>query len=223
MIIRAGQRAPTSCGVQFYSFIEIDNVRKRRAIFDLAGRNRALESAPTWIFVCCDAARPSMMLESLKVDCHLGVVTRLMHGLIDASLAGENMVVAAETLGLGSVFTIYHWRALGEISRLLNLPVGVLPILLLCIGYPDEAPPLRPRWSTNIVHHKNRYRLPTQKSMLSDYVKSNRLLTRMRYFSGDVGDLAQHWQKKFATKQMVIREKQLRTELRRLGFLPSKL
>lgn len=219
----AGQRAPTSCGVQFYSFIEVDDMRKRREIVELIGRNRALESAPTWIFVCCDAARPTMMFEVLKIDCYLGDVTRLIHSLIDASLAAENMIVAAESLGLGSVFTIYHWKALGEISRLLSLPVGVFPILLLCIGYPDETPPLRPRWSTNIVHHRNKYRLPTREAMLRDYARSNQSLARMDYFIGDVCNLAQHWQKKFLKKQMVVREKKLRMELQRLGFLPRKL
>jgi len=223
VMIRAGQRAPTSCGTQFYSLIEISDVRKRKAIIKITGRNRALESAPVWVFVCCDAVRPAMMFEMLKIDCHLGELTRLIHGLIDASLAAQNMVIAAESLGLSSVFTIYHWKALGEISRLLRLPAGVLPVLLLCIGYPDEKPPLRPRLSTGTIHHENRYRLPTRQMLLRDYVKSNRSLVRMSYFGGDVRDLAQHWHRKFRTEEMVSREKKLRMELRRLGFLPNKL
>ncbi|MEM3004763.1 MAG: nitroreductase family protein, partial [Candidatus Bathyarchaeia archaeon] len=150
LVVKAGQRAPTSCGAQFYSLIEIDDARKRKAIIKMTGRNRALESAPVWIFVCSDAARTTMMFRTLRIDCRLGELTRLIHSLIDASLAAENMVTAAESLGLGSVFTIYHWRALGEISKLLGLPEGVLPILLLCIGHPDERPPLRPRLSTRI-------------------------------------------------------------------------
>jgi nitroreductase len=222
-IVKAGQRAPTSCGIQFYSFIEVSDRRKRRLINNLVSENQVLESAPIWVFVCCDVARPLKMFETLKIDCYLGEVTRLVHSLIDASLAAQNMVMAAESLGLGSVITIYHWKVLREVSELLHLPRNVLPLLLLCIGYPAEKPPLRPRWSTYMVLHKNRYRLPDQKTMLRNYGESNRSLVNMNYFKGDATSLAEHWQRKFLTKEMILREKKLRIELRKLGFLPKKM
>ncbi|MBS7623409.1 nitroreductase family protein, partial [Candidatus Bathyarchaeota archaeon] len=202
---------------------EVNDFRKRKAIIKTTGRNRALESAPVWIFVCCDAARAAMMFRTLRIDCRLGELTRLIHSLIDASLAAENMVTAAESVGLGSVFTIYHWKALGEVSKLLGLPVGVLPILLLCIGHPDEKPPLRPRLSTSIIHHRNRYRLPTRQVLLREYGKSNRSLVQMGYFAGGVKDLAEHWKRKFRSEEMASKEKRIRMELQRLGFLPIKL
>ncbi len=222
-IINAGQRAPTSCGTQFYSFIEVRSMTKRRAITELVGENQALESAPIWLFVCCDAARPMKIFEMLNIDCHLGEVTRLVHSLIDASLAAQNIVIASEALGLASVFTIYHWMALGEIAGLLRLPDNVLPLLLLCIGYPAEKPPLRPRWGTEIVFHVNRYGLPAKETMLRHYSKSNTSLVRMGYFSKGVESLAQHWQRKFLTNDMILRERKLRRELKKLGFLPKTL
>jgi nitroreductase len=222
-IIAAGQRAPTSCGTQFYSFIEVRSMAKRKAITELVGENQALESAPIWLFVCCDAARPMKIFEMLRLDCHLGEVTRLVHSVIDASLAAQNIVIAAESLGFASVFTIYHWKALGEIAKLLHLPRNVLPLLLLCIGYPAEKPPLRPRWRTEIVLHEDRYRLPAKEIMLKDYSKSNMSLVRMGYFDTGVESLAQHWQRIFLTKEMISREKKLRTELKKLGFLPKTL
>ncbi|MBS7623724.1 nitroreductase family protein, partial [Candidatus Bathyarchaeota archaeon] len=42
VVIKAGQRAPTSCGAQFYSLIEVNDFRKRKAIIKTTGRNRAL-------------------------------------------------------------------------------------------------------------------------------------------------------------------------------------
>jgi len=222
-ILRAGQRAPTSCGTQSYSFIEVRSMTKRIAITELVGETQALQSAPIWLFVCCDAARPMKIFETLKIDCHLGEVTRLVHSLIDTSLAAENIVIASESLGLASVFTIYHWKVLGEIAGLLHLPANVLPLLLLCIGYPAEKPPLRPRWRTEIVFHVDRYRLPAKGTILRQYNKSNTSLVRMGYFSKGVETLAQHWQRKFSTKDMILRERKLRRELKRLGFLPETL
>lgn len=223
LIVRAGQRAPTSCGAQFYSFIEIKDLKKRRAIIALLGKNQTLESASVWIFICCDVARPLKLFEALNTDCYLGEVTGLLHSVIDASLAAQNMVVAAENLGLGSVFTIYHWKALTEISKLLNLPSRTLPLLLLCIGYPDEKPPLRPRWKIDIVLHSNRYIPPTVKTMLSDYRRANQILVNMKYFRRDVGSLSENWERKFASREMILREKKLRMEMQKLGFLPKRL
>jgi len=223
IIARAGQRAPTSCGTQFYSFIEIRDARKRRAIISLLGRNQTLESAPVWVFICCDVARPLTMFKALKLDCHLGEVTGLLHSVVDASLSAQNMVTAAENLGLGSVFTIYHWKALREISRLLKLPNRTLPLLLLCIGYPDERPPLRPRWDLDLVLHKNEYASPTKKAILSNYRRANRTLVQMKYFRPDIQSLDENWQRKFATEEMTLREKKLRMELQRRGFLPKRI
>lgn len=222
-IARAGQRAPTSCGTQFYSFVEIRDGRKRRAILTHLDNNQTLESAPVWIFICGDIARPLAMFKALDVDCHLGEVTGLLHSVIDASLAAQNMVTAAENYGLGSVFTIYHWKALGEVSKLLKLPNRTLPLLLLCIGYPDERPPPRPRWDLDLVMHKNEYASPTKKTMLTNYRRANRTLVQMKYFRPDIQSLDEHWQRKFATEEMVLREKKLRMELQRRGFLPKRI
>ena len=222
-IVKAGQRAPTSCGTQFYSFILVNDTRERREILNLVTENRVLQSAPIWIFVCSDVARPLKMFKSLRLDCYLGEVTGLIDSVIDASLAAENMVIAAESLGLNSVFTIYHWKAIQEISRLLSLPRNVLPLLLLCIGYSAEKSTVRPRWNTNVVMHKNRYRMPAKGRLLWNYRRSNKTLVNMGYFSKGVGSLAENWQRKFASKEMMLREKKLRRELRNMGFLPNRL
>lgn len=223
IILEAGQRAPTSCGIQFYSYIQVNSQRKRKMILDLVKENKALETAPLWVFICCDAARPLKMFEHLQIDSYLGESTKLLHSLIDASLSAQNIVIAAESLGLSSVFTIYHWRALEQISKLLDLPMNVLPLLLLCIGYPKEKPPLRPRRSGRIIWHKNKYIMPKKETILRDYNRANIELKCMKYFSENVDGLAHHWEKKFTRNEMVLREKNLRSVLQKHGFLPKNV
>jgi nitroreductase len=201
IILEAGQRAPTSCGIQFYSYIQVNSQRKRKMILDLVKENKALETAPLWVFICCDAARPLKMFEHLQIDSYLGESTKLLHSLIDASLSAQNIVITAELLGLSSVFTIYHWGALEQISKLLALPMNVLPLLLLCIGYAKEKPPLRPRRSGRIIWHKNKYIMPKKKTLLKDYDRANRALKRTKYFDENVDGLAHHWEKKFTRNE----------------------
>ena len=63
--------------------------------------------------------------------------------VIDTSLACENFLLAAASLGLGAVWTALYPEADREASarRILGIPDSVIPLAFIPIGYPaDEAP-----------------------------------------------------------------------------------
>ncbi len=219
-LIEAGQRAPSNCGVQPYSVIIVDDDKKREHIFDAVGRQECMEEAPVWIIVCCDWARPLKLFEMLEVDTEFGQIYKLVNGIIDATLVAENIVTAAEIMGLASVFVGSLWKSLERVAQILQLPANVLPILLLCIGYPSESPPKRPRWPLNAVMHENRYTMPDERMMLNYYREANRALLEMNYFKKDVHSWAEHWSRKFKKKDMMLWEANLRDQLKKMGFLP---
>jgi len=218
-LVEAGQRAPSNCGVQPYSLIVVDDVEKRELIFDAIGRQGCMEEAPVWIIICCDWARPLKLFEMLEVDTELGQTCRLVLGIIDATLVAENIVTAAEIMGLGSVFVGSVWTSPRRVAQILRLPADVLPILLLCIGYPSESPPKRPRWPLKAVMHENKYIMPDERMMRNYYREANRTLLKMNYFKKDVHSWAEHWSRKFKKKDMVLWEKNLREELKKMDFL----
>ncbi len=81
----------------------------------------------------------------------------LLLGIQDASLMAENMVIAAESLGLGSCFlgnTPYRSQ---EIVKEYKLPMGVFPLVQLVMGYPAEDPPSRPRYPLDFVLFEDKY------------------------------------------------------------------
>ena len=170
-IVLAGQRAPTACKVEAYSFILISDHQKREEIMDAAvghgSTRRFMMEAPVWIMICTDYARHIKLSEKLGIDAKFETVSKLVLGLIDASLAAENMTMAAEALGLGSCFVGSIWTAMQRISEILEVPKNVLPFLLLCIGYPDETPPEIARWPLEAVLHENTYKFPTDETMLA--------------------------------------------------------
>ena len=72
-------------------------------------------------------------------------------GLIDAGLMGENMILAAQSLGLGTcclggpVRFLQSSEACKPYLAQLNLPEGYEICYILAVGYPDESPEARPR------------------------------------------------------------------------------
>ena len=59
--------------------------------------------------------------------------------LVDAVIAAQNAVIAAEGLGLSSVYLGDIMEHYEDRAEVLGCPPGVVPVLSLCIGYAAEA------------------------------------------------------------------------------------
>ncbi|MFB0569510.1 MAG: nitroreductase family protein [Nitrososphaeria archaeon] len=171
LMVENGQRAPTYCSFQAYSFILVKDEEKKKAIAQMHAEEAVLD-ASIWVVICADLNRLEKTLDILGHDHALkrnSFTAGKVLSIFDAALAAENMVLTAESLGLGSVFLSIVEEA-AEVSRILRLPRGVLPIALLCIGEPDERPPRRPRLPLEVVLHTDEYR-ETSKEELFSYLK----------------------------------------------------
>ena len=79
------------------------------------------------------------------------VATQNGLGQVDAGLMGENMMLAAKSLGLGTcclggpVRFLQTSDACKSYLAKLNLPEGYEICYILAVGYPDEAPDAKPR------------------------------------------------------------------------------
>jgi hypothetical protein len=207
--------------MQTYSFVLVTDSNLRKEVFKAVGRQKCMEQAPTWIIVCADMARQLELFKLLKVKARFGPLGKFVPSVIDAALAAQNMVLAAESLGLGTVFIGSIWNAMKKVAEILKVPKDVLPVIILCVGYPDEAPPKRPRWPLRAVLHENRYVMPSENVMKEYYAKANKELAEMNYFSKGVKNWAQHWQRKFDPAGVKEWEEILRKDLQETGFLPA--
>jgi hypothetical protein len=85
----------------------------------------------------------------------------------DAVIALHNVVVAAESLGLGG---LYIGMILSQdIQESLDVPEYVLPAGLVTLGYADEQPDLQPRLPLEAVVHRNQYKKPTDDEVRASY------------------------------------------------------
>jgi nitroreductase len=159
-IVDVGQRAPSACNLQTYTIVWVRDAQKKRQVWDACDVPKGIRGAPVVFVICADVRRLARVLDYSGSDHCLrhgyGVQLKIM-SVVDASLMAENMVMAAECLGLGSVF-IGSALANSEVIGVLKLPKGVLPLTLLCVGYADEAPPVRPRWALSSMMLVDQYR-----------------------------------------------------------------
>ncbi|MFX1474978.1 MAG: nitroreductase family protein [Promethearchaeota archaeon] len=70
-------------------------------------------------------------------------------GVQDVSLVVENLILAAEALGLGSVLLGNAPLNADLLCQVLKIPKRVYPVVGLCLGYPDptEETEIRPRFA----------------------------------------------------------------------------
>jgi nitroreductase len=141
-VVRAGQQAPFAsqlCSVLLS--------RKKGVPF----------GAPLLFTICVDLHR----MELIMSRCNWHVVTNdlsmLFFGIQDASLMAENMVIAAEGLGMGSCFLGAAPYNADKIARKYKLPPRVFPLVQLVMGYPAENPPTRPRYPLSFSLFEDEY------------------------------------------------------------------
>ena len=72
----------------------------------------------------------------------------------------QNVLLVAESLGLGGVYIGALRNDIAAVAELVGLPAHCLPLVGLCLGYPAQNPPVKPRLPQEVVLHENRYREP---------------------------------------------------------------
>jgi len=162
LILRAGVRAATAGNLQHYSLIVVDDVEKKRALND-----DPLVENSTMIVAVVDIYRLKRWFESNGAPFYFNQVCNLLIGFWDAIVALQNVVIAAESLGLG---TVYLGEVLSrDLAQILGTPKCVFPAGLVAVGYPDETPDLRPRLPLEAVAHRNSYHVPSDDEMMAFY------------------------------------------------------
>ena len=102
--------------------------------------------APLYFIVCVDSHRFELIMRQRGWQVASNDLSLLLLGIQDATLLAENMVIAAESLGMGSCFLGAIPYQSRSIIKEYSLPPRVFPLVGLTIGYPAEDPPVRPRY-----------------------------------------------------------------------------
>ncbi|MFN2143758.1 MAG: nitroreductase family protein [Anaerolineales bacterium] len=113
--------------------------------------------APLLFIVCVDSHKWERIMAVRNWEMTCDDTLLLLLGLQDAALMAENMVIAAESLGMGSCFLGGVPFRSKSIIRDFKLPSRVFPMVGLTMGYPAENPPPRPRYPLEFVLFEDQY------------------------------------------------------------------
>lgn len=170
-IYKAIQNTPTSYNGQQFSVVSITDQDLKLQLYELIGQKQIKTSAVFMVF-CVDFYKLQQIAQATGTDFprFQDTMDGFMVGVIDAALAMQNAVVAAEALGLGSCCIGYtRTAAPAELAKILRLPEGVCVICGLSLGYPSEQPDLKPKLPLPLVIHENHYRTDDIKPELLAY------------------------------------------------------
>lgn len=133
-IVRAGQQAPFA--------MQLGDM-----ILDRGPKN--MMDAPLQFTICYDVHRMGLIAQKRGWNIEIDDLQLLIFGVQDAAYMAQNMVIAAESLGLGSCYIGMTPFIAPGIKKKYNLPDRVFPVVGLVMGYPDEWEdqfPPRPRY-----------------------------------------------------------------------------
>lgn len=163
-LVDAGRKASTSGTTQMYSFVWIREQSVRERIHELCDHGTVqIEEASHFLLVCIDLRRIRKLLEHRDRDYRITPTMGLLEGAIDASMAANATMVAAESRGYGVCPIGNILNNLSGVAETVELPAGVLPIFGLCIGVPrqGEATENAPRLPLDAVLHDGEYSDPS--------------------------------------------------------------
>ena len=141
-VVRAGQQAPFAA--QLYSVLLN---RKKRNPF----------GAPLLFTICVDMHKLELIMARRGWKTVSNNLSMLFFGIQDAAYMAENMVMAAENLGMGSCFLGMTPYYATRIRKAYHLPLRVFPLVELVMGYPAEEFPPRPRYPLEYTLFEDRY------------------------------------------------------------------
>ncbi len=132
-LLKAGFHAPSAMNQRPWHFI----VLKGEKLADvLAGSPNTPKGSPLAIVVCVDES-----LERFK-----GL------GDSDAAAATQNILLAAESLGLGAVWSAVLPDSVPHYRKTLNIPTNVRPYSIVPVGKPAQKPEPTDRYDAAKVH-----------------------------------------------------------------------
>lgn len=169
-IIRCGQMAPTSSHFQAYSIIDIQDPEKKAALAASAGGQEWVIKAPITLLFCADLHRNSQYLTTEDTEI-LHNTESYTVAVVDAALAAQKTLIAAQSFGLGGVVVGGVRNDMYLMKRLFNLPKMVMPLFVLTLGYYDEEPLQRPRMPYEMIVKQDAYNEDGNAEMMEAYDK----------------------------------------------------
>lgn len=171
-IIAAAQSAATSSNLQTWSVIAVTDPAVKAELAALAGGQKHIEECPVFLLFLADLARLNRIAAREGLPAAGNDTFELfLVAAIDAALAAQNATLAAESLGLSTVYIGAMRNKPEAVAQLVGLPPATAVVFGLCLGHAVEGKggSIKPRLPQDAVLHRERYELERQDVAIERY------------------------------------------------------
>ncbi|MCZ8373978.1 MAG: NADPH-dependent oxidoreductase [Beijerinckiaceae bacterium] len=189
-LVLAAQSAATSSNLQTWSVVAVTDPARKAVLAEVAGGQKHILQAPLMLVWLADLSRLKVLADRRKQAAEgLDYLEMGIVAVVDAALAAQNAVIAAESLGLGTVYIGALRNDPGRVAALLGLPEMAFAVFGLCVGYPaDEVVTgIKPRLAPEVVLHRETYGQSADPGAITLYD------TAMQDFQGEQAMRRQPW------------------------------
>ncbi|PKK83006.1 MAG: hypothetical protein CVT49_10705 [candidate division Zixibacteria bacterium HGW-Zixibacteria-1] len=169
LVLKAGIHAATGGNLQPFSIIKIENKEVSEKLGEMC-HQKFIGEAPVNLIFCIDWHRLERWakLETAPFS-GKSAFRHFWISFQDVIIAAQNICTAADAMDLGSVYigTIMDFPR--DIRRMFELPDGVFPVVLLCLGYPKVRPAPRKKLGIDVIVHNEKYHDPADKELLEAF------------------------------------------------------
>jgi len=156
-ILEAAVRGSNTGNMQIYSIVVTQDEAVKKQLAPAHFNQKMVLEAPVLLTFCADFNRFNKWCEFRNANPGYDNIQAFTWATVDAVIAAQNAVVAAENFGLGICYLGTTTYNADKIIEVLKLPNGVVPITTITVGFPDETPSLTDRLPLEAVVHSEVY------------------------------------------------------------------
>ena len=168
-LIEAGQAAASSSFLQGVTIIRVTDPDKRAALRAVANDQAYVEAAAEFLVFCADLSRPMRCCELHGGEAAKGLTEQFIIATVDTALYAQNLVIAAESAGLGICYIGALRNDPAKATEILGLPQQVYPVFGLCLGHPAQDPEVKPRLPVSVTLKENSYSTEGEAEAIAAY------------------------------------------------------
>lgn len=217
-VLHAAFRAPTSSNIQSYSVVVVRDPETLEKLSVVTSGQKHVKHAPVFLAFCADLTRIDGAVRANGGNFDRNNLETGLVSSIDASLVGMATYLAADSLGMKGVMIGAVRNNATETAKILGLPRRVFCVFGMVLGWPDKAPPQKPRMAETATIHWENYGRSKDGGKVDPAVAEYDKQLAAHYRSLDIKTTDDSWSHDMAKKFMPEPRQHLRKELKDQGF-----
>lgn len=156
-LMEVGRRTASSSGMQACSIIRVTDPAIKKEIAAVCRQDYVAKAPELLIFIADQHRNYKIAGEKNSPNESAKDLDRFFSAFTDACITAQNIINAAESMNLGTVYLGSILNDSEKICEILNLPQLTFPVVGLEIGYPNQNPQLKPRMDMSLRVFENKY------------------------------------------------------------------